>query len=175
MNRGDFNREPLLQYTEVFAVAVDADSESDYYSKEKNIDNVVEPSHVQLRCPAQSIARHESSTIERNILGGHFDGVQIVREENRGRIASQYEANHISHGITAAIHSCVTEDRLDPLYIPVSEHFPSESAPPPQYSLSSPNGYKMTEYISNYEIGAGSIGATQSEYKVSEYKSVYEK
>jgi hypothetical protein len=176
MSRGDSKREPLLHYTEVYAVAVDAVSDSDYYSsKERNIDTIVEPSHVQLRHPAQSIAQYESLTIEKNILDGHFDGVQIVRDENRACIASQYEARHISHGITAAIHSCVTEDRLDPLYIPVSKCLPSGSAPLPEYSLSSPNGYKMTEYISNYEIGAASIGATQSEYKVNEYKSVYEK
>ena len=175
MNRSDSKKEPLLRYTEVYAVAVDADNDSDYYSGKKDIGHIVEPSHVQLRHPAQSIAEYESSIIERNIRDGHIDGVQIVHDEKRGRIASQYEANHISHGITAAIHSCVTEDRLDPVYIPVSKSFPSGSGPLQEYSLSSPDGYKMTEYISNYEIGAESIGATHSEYKVNEYKSVYEK
>lgn len=191
MEEGNSNKNPLLEmnYTAVYAVpyngahnrdSYNAVNDMDYHSGKKNTQNIVEPSHVQLRYPSQSIAEYESSIIQRNLLNSHFDGKKIVNDERRGCIASRYEADHVSREIRTAIHSCVTEDRLESEYldcgnIPVTKSLPSQSAPTPEYSLSSPNGYKMSEYKSNYEVGAYSIGATQSEYKINEYKSVYEK
>ena len=43
MNRSDSKKEPLLRYTEVYAVAVDADNDSDYYSGKKIL--VISSSH----------------------------------------------------------------------------------------------------------------------------------